>query len=216
MKKQFFPNFKRSTGIFRSKFLKRLFKTHFSVPILIYVPVVTYFVHNAIVLQQNNVTDFAVVTGCGFIVWTFIEYTLHRFVFHFPAKSAIGKRIHLIFHGMHHAYPNDAKRLVISPSASIPMVTAFYFFFYALVPDAYLPGFFAAFIAGYLFYEIFHYTLHHVSFNSFYWRKLRQHHMLHHDHSSDTRYGVTTSLWDRIFRSHFDDGERKSKWTSEG
>ena len=41
----------------------------------------------------------------GFFVWTISEYLLHRFVFHFAAKTERGQRIAFLFHGVHHAQP---------------------------------------------------------------------------------------------------------------
>src|SRR5215469_242908 len=38
--------------------------------------------------------------GCGAMLWTLVEYLLHRFVYH---KVAGVRELH----GMHHAHPND-------------------------------------------------------------------------------------------------------------
>lgn len=209
MRKNFVSNGKESMRMFKSNFLESLSKVHFSVPLFMYVPVIVYFVWRAIRIQQNSAFEFFVSAASGLLFWTFIEYILHRFVFHFEPKSAVGKRIHFIFHGVHHDYPNDAKRLVMPPSASLPLATGFYFIFYAMLPATYLFGFFAAFIAGYLFYDISHYALHHGTFKSAFWKKLKQHHMLHHYSDPDKGYGVSSSLWDKIFKSDFEDDSKK-------
>ena len=65
----------------------------------------------------------------GLFIWTITEYLLHRFIFHLELKSKIGARIHFIFHGVHHDYPSDSRRLVMPPSVSIPLATLFYFLF---------------------------------------------------------------------------------------
>ncbi|MNY49672.1 Fatty acid hydroxylase superfamily protein [compost metagenome] len=89
------------------------------------------------------------------------------------------------------------------PSASIPLATAFYFLFQWLVPGNMLDGFFGGFILGYLFYDMTHYMLHHAQFKSGIWKKIKQHHMLHHYNDSTKGYGVTSDLWDKIFGSGF-------------
>ncbi len=203
MKKNFVSNGKESTRMFKNSFLESLSKVHFSVPLFIYVPVTMYFIYNALVVQQNNAVEFLLTAAGGLLFWTFTEYTLHRFVFHFEPKSTFGKRIHFIFHGVHHDYPNDAMRLVMPPSASMSLATGFYFLFYTVLPATYLPSFFAAFIGGYLFYDISHYALHHATFKNPLWKKLKQHHMLHHYSYPYKGYGVSSSLRDKIFGSDF-------------
>jgi sterol desaturase/sphingolipid hydroxylase (fatty acid hydroxylase superfamily) len=204
MKRNFVSNEKTSTRMFRNNLLERFSKVHFSVPIFIYVPVIAYFIFNALAIQHNSMKIFVASLSSGILFWTLTEYILHRFVFHFEPKSKWGQRLHFIFHGIHHDYPNDAMRLVMPPSASIPLATGFYFLFSAVLPQAFLPAFFAAFMAGYLFYDISHYALHHATFKSALWKKLKQHHMLHHYSDPDKGYGVSSALWDKIFKSDFE------------
>jgi sterol desaturase/sphingolipid hydroxylase (fatty acid hydroxylase superfamily) len=203
-KKTFVSNSRESTRMFRSSFLERFSKVHFSVPLFIYIPVIIFFGYRGLAVYHNSGLEFAGAFAAGLVFWTFTEYTLHRFVFHFEPSSAWGKRIHFIFHGVHHDYPNDAMRLVMPPSASIPLATAFYLLFLAVFPDAYVPAFFSAFILGYLFYDISHYALHHANFKSGFWKKLKHHHMQHHYADATKGYGVSSSLWDKIFRSDFE------------
>jgi 4-hydroxysphinganine ceramide fatty acyl 2-hydroxylase len=77
---------------------------------------------------EMPVLNFAGWFVLGLGIWTITEYILHRYVFHFEPNVEWGKKIHFIFHGVHHDYPNDAKRLVMPPSASIPMALGFTFF----------------------------------------------------------------------------------------
>jgi sterol desaturase/sphingolipid hydroxylase (fatty acid hydroxylase superfamily) len=174
---------------------------HYSVPLFIYIPVIAFFSWRG--LSQESTTATTALFGVlgGFLAWTLTEYVLHRFVFHYHPSSEWGKKIHFIFHGVHHDYPNDALRLVMPPSVSIPLATGFYFLFKSTVPALYLDLFFAAFITGYLCYDMFHYAFHHGTFNNPILKKLKQHHMQHHYADANRGYGVTSSLWDIIFRS---------------
>ncbi|MBT1704480.1 sterol desaturase family protein [Chryseosolibacter indicus] len=204
MKKNFVSNSQESTRMFKSGLLESLSKVHFSVPIFIYVPVIAYFIYRAIAVQENSIVELLLSLAGGLLFWTFTEYVLHRFVFHFEPQSKWGRRLHFIFHGVHHDYPNDRLRLVMPPSVSIPLATGFYLLFNAVLPATVVPAFFAAFMAGYLFYDISHYALHHINMKNAFWRKLKQHHMLHHYTDPTKGYGVSSSLWDTIFKSDFE------------
>jgi sterol desaturase/sphingolipid hydroxylase (fatty acid hydroxylase superfamily) len=202
--KTFVSNSRESTRIFRSGFLESLSKVHFSVPLIIYIPVIVFFIYRSFAQYHNSLLEFAGICVAGLLFWTFTEYVLHRFVFHYEPSSSWGKRIHFLFHGVHHDYPSDAKRLVMPPSISIPLATGFYFLFYVVLPAAAVPAFFASFMMGYLFYDISHYALHHANFKSGFWKKLKHHHMQHHYSDATKGYGVSSSLWDKIFRSDFE------------
>jgi sterol desaturase/sphingolipid hydroxylase (fatty acid hydroxylase superfamily) len=189
--------------MFKSGLLESLSKVHFSVPLFVFIPVITYFLWRAFISGAGWITISVSMAG-GLLTWTLTEYVLHRFIFHYEPKSKWGQRIHFIFHGVHHDYPNDALRLVMPPSVSIPLATGFYFFFRALLPSIYLDGFFATFLIGYLFYDISHYAMHHANFKSRFWKKLKHHHMMHHYNDPTKGYGVSSALWDWFFDSDFD------------
>jgi sterol desaturase/sphingolipid hydroxylase (fatty acid hydroxylase superfamily) len=136
-------------------------------------------------------------------IWTITEYLLHRFIFHLELKSKIGARIHFIFHGVHHDYPSDSRRLVMPPSVSIPLATLFYFLFSFLIGDVSVLPFFAGFLIGYLFYDISHYAIHHFNMHSKFWLAIKNHHIKHHYQDPDKGYGVSSPLWDYVFRTHY-------------
>jgi sterol desaturase/sphingolipid hydroxylase (fatty acid hydroxylase superfamily) len=201
MKKNFVSNSSESTRIFKNGFLESLSKVSFFVPLIVFVPVIAFLIWKCLVDLKMNVLSFAGYVLLGLFIWTLAEYILHRFVFHFYPKSSLGKRIHFIFHGVHHDYPNDAKRLVMPPSASIPLALLFFFIFDMFLPITLVYPFFLGFIAGYLVYDMTHYALHHANFKSPFWKKLKQHHMLHHYSDSTKGYGVSSDFWDNILGS---------------
>lgn len=204
MKKNFVSNGKESIQMFKSPLLEPLSKVHFSVPVFIYIPVICYFYYQAIAIQHSSIGMFLAGVGGGILLWTLTEYVLHRFIFHFEPKSQWGQRLHFIFHGVHHDYPNDALRLVMPPSVSIPLAIGFYFLFQAFLPQVMVPSFFATFVAGYLFYDISHYAIHHMNVKNAFWKKIKQHHMRHHYQDSTKGYGVSSVLWDKILQSDFE------------
>ncbi|GAB3902260.1 sterol desaturase family protein [Larkinella knui] len=204
MAKNYVSNSQESTRMFKSDLLESLSKVAYWVPLVIYVPVIVFFSYYAIGVSKLPIWVFSVLVIAGLIVWTLTEYVLHRFVFHFEPRGSIGRKIHFIFHGVHHDFPNDAKRLVMPPSVSIPLATGFYFLFYSFLPATYNYAFFVGFIAGYLVYDMMHYALHHHTFKSEFMKRIKKHHMQHHYADPTHGYGVSSDFWDRIFRSGFE------------
>lgn len=203
MKKKYISNSQESIRMFRNDLLESLSKVHYLVPVFIFVPVILISTYIALFAKPIGVFTYFEFFFIGLFVWTFVEYIMHRFVFHYVPKNKTGLRLHFIFHGVHHDYPSDAKRLVLPPSVSIPLASAFYFLFNAILPPNYVFGFFPGFILGYLFYDISHYAIHHFNFKGNIWKKIKQHHMLHHYQDPDKGYGVSSPLWDKVFRSDF-------------
>jgi len=190
--------------MFRNDFMESLSKVHFTVPLFIYIPIILFFAISSFVTYHISVGAFFLYLIIGLLVWTATEYILHRFVFHFVPKSKWGLRLHFIFHGVHHDYPRDAKRLVMPPSASLPLAALFYFLFSLIITDkGQLYAFFPGFLAGYLTYDMMHYAMHHYNFKSNLMKRVKQHHMLHHYDDDTKGYGVSSSLWDIIFQSGF-------------
>ncbi|MFP5039860.1 sterol desaturase family protein [Parasediminibacterium sp. JCM 36343] len=203
MKKNYVSNSTESSRMFSNGLMESMSKVHFSVPLFIYIPVIAFFSFKAFT-GKIGLEAFIFYYLIGLLVWTATEYLLHRFVFHFQPSSAWGKRIHFIFHGVHHDYPKDAKRLVMPPSASIPLATVFYFLFYVIFKHKIdLYAFFPGFLTGYLIYDMLHFAMHHYNFKNPLMKKIKQHHMLHHYDDPTKGYGVSSALWDVIFQSDF-------------
>ena len=189
--------------MFKSNWMEALSKVHFTIPLFIYIPVIAFMTWQAFAKGISTGAYFLFL-AMGLVIWTITEYILHRFIFHFEPSSNWGKRIHFIFHGVHHDYPRDAKRLVMPPSASIPLALWFYFLFSLIIVNKLLLySFFSGFVAGYLVYDMMHYAMHHYNFKSPLMKRIKQHHMLHHYNDPTKGYGVSSSLWDVIFQSGF-------------
>jgi len=203
MKKNYVSNSQESVRMFKSDVLEVLSKVHWTVPLYIFIPVIGFCIYKDID-NAIGIINFIELFALGLFVWTFTEYIMHRFVFHYaPPDKPWAQRVHFIFHGVHHDYPSDAKRLVLPPSVSIPLALLFYFLFNAILPANDVWGFFPGFILGYLFYDISHYAIHHFNFKGNIWKKIKQHHMLHHYQDPDKGYGVSSPMWDKVFGSDF-------------
>ncbi len=203
MLKQFVSNKDESARMFKSDFLELFSKVHPVTPLIVFVPVVGYFLYRAIFHYHSSLGGIFGFFVMGLIFWTLAEYTLHRFIFHYHPTSDWGKRIHFIFHGVHHDFPNDSMRLVMPPSVGIPLATMFYFLFVAVMGEQHTAPFFAGFILGYLFYDLGHYAIHHFPMKNKFWQAIKNHHMRHHYQQADQGFGVSSSLWDWILGTQF-------------
>jgi sterol desaturase/sphingolipid hydroxylase (fatty acid hydroxylase superfamily) len=128
----------------------------------------------------------------GFFVWSISEYIFHRWAYHKNESFfAVG-------HLMHH----DAPLALIGMPWLVNMVflsvlVALFSLFMGLAPAAFL---LSGFWFGHIWYTLVHHGVHHWNFSAKWFKTLRNHHKIHHK-MPDKNLGVTTIIWDRIFRT---------------
>ncbi|HKG36208.1 MAG TPA: sterol desaturase family protein [Solirubrobacterales bacterium] len=193
-------NLAASPQLFQSDFLNFFSRVHPAIPAGIFLPVVIAMEWLGAGRGQAA-WELGLLTLGGLAIWTLTEYWLHRLVFHWEPDHAFGRRMHFIIHGVHHDHPNDKLRLVMPPAVSIPLAVLFFLGFAALfgTPAAY--PLFAGFIAGYLSYDYTHYYVHHFVPKSQLGKRLREQHMRHHFQDHRFGYGVSSPVWDVVFRT---------------
>ena len=195
--------------LFKSNFME--FFTHITpqAVLILWVPVIAWLFWRAMRLAPQGAIPAYILSAAvvGLMLWTFAEYTLHRFVFHFhPRSSDRLKRIVFLFHGIHHAQPQCKTRLVMPPAVSVPMALIFYALFYWIftrllgVPE-WVDPLAAGFLIGYLAYDMIHYATHHFRMRAGVLRTLKRHHMRHHYKTPGQRFGVSSPLWDVLFNT---------------
>ena len=199
MAKLYVSNKDESARLFKSDFLEMFTHVHWSVPIILFGPVVTYLLYRATLEHAITLGTGAGLFVAGLFVWTLAEYLLHRFVFHYEPRSEWGKKLHFLMHGVHHDYPNDSKRLVLPPSVSIPLALLFYGLYLLILGPVYVYPFFAAFLVGYICYDTLHYATHHSRMRGAALQWLKHHHVRHHYQDPNKGYGVSSPLWDFVF-----------------
>lgn len=199
MAKLYTSNKDESARLFKSDILEMFTHVHWSVPIIIYLPVVAYAVYTTSQIPSLPSSTAVMVFVGGLAFWTITEYTLHRWVFHYEPKSSWGKYLHFMMHGVHHEYPNDSKRLVMPPSVSIPLASLFFGLYWLVLGPVHAWPFFGGFMLGYIFYDEIHYATHHAPMKFGWWQKVKHHHVLHHYHDPDKGFGVSSPLWDVVF-----------------
>ncbi|MCK5086957.1 MAG: sterol desaturase family protein, partial [Melioribacteraceae bacterium] len=175
MSKLYVSNEDESVRMFKSDFLEIFTKVHWTVPLYIFIPVILYMVYKSVEIGISFPIFIGIIVS-GLFIWTLTEYLLHRFLFHYHPKNEKIKRFFWTFHGVHHDYPQDSRRLVMPPSISIPISFLFYLLFKLIVGPYLIYPFYIGFIGGYLFYDITHYAIHHFNFKGNIWKKLKDHH----------------------------------------
>ena len=140
----------------------------------------------------------------GLFGWTLLEYLLHRFLFHFPVRpgSELQRDLFFLIHGVHHDYPYDADRLVMPPIASLFIALVLAPPLFLALVRVHFPAAFAGLVAGYLWYDLTHYAVHHWRPRTALGRWQRRNHMVHHFQGEPILFGVTSPLWDRVFGTY--------------
>jgi len=139
----------------------------------------------------------------GIIIWTILEYTLHRFLFHvdyyLPDKNW-AMLLHFLLHGIHHYLPMDRLRLVMPPTLFIILETPFTKLAHVVLPKAVANGVIAGAFSMYIVYDCMHYALHHTKLPQ-YMREMKAYHLAHHYKNFELGFGVTSKVWDYVFNT---------------
>src|SRR5438270_14032510 len=194
-------NKNETVRMFKSDFVEMCSRVHPATPLVLYSPVIAYMLYLALWRMQLPLTMTAELFVAGVIVWTLLEYIIHRYAFHYQPKTRFGKQLHFIVTGVHHDYPNDAKRLVMPPAVSIPLAVVFCGIFILLFGKV-APAVWAGLVSGYVCYDSIHYAIHHFPMKGGILNRLKQHHLRHHYHDDHAGYGVSSPLWDYVFRTN--------------
>ncbi|CAA3033795.1 dihydroceramide fatty acyl 2-hydroxylase FAH1-like [Olea europaea var. sylvestris] len=189
---------KEGPRFFESDFWEFLTLTEWYVIPLIWLPVVFWFILKSIRMDLT-IPQVALMMAFGIFIWTLLEYTLHRFLFHIKTKSYWGNTIHYLIHGCHHKHPMDGLRLVFPPAATAILLVPVWNLikFIAAPPTA--PAIFGGGLLGYVMYDVTHYYLHHGQPTSEVPKRLKKYHLNHHFRIQDKGFGITSSLWDKAF-----------------
>jgi 4-hydroxysphinganine ceramide fatty acyl 2-hydroxylase len=96
--------------MFETPFLEAFTKNPFWIILVVYIPIILFNLYSA----YNEMKGFYSIIATGWIlgmfIWTFTEYVLHRFLFHYDERLPDNKyaiMLHFLFHGIHHAFPMD-------------------------------------------------------------------------------------------------------------
>jgi len=140
----------------------------------------------------------------GITFWTWLEYTVHRYILHgrFPDGPGAQHWLHRMFdhlHVEHHARPWDGNHINGTIRDTAPFVVPM-----ALVAALFRPHTALAFLAGmiqaYVVEEWVHHSVHFYHFRNRYFRYIKRHHLYHHSRvGNGMAYGLTSGMWDAAY-----------------
>lgn len=187
-----------SKTFFQNPILESLTRTHIAVPLLIFsvfaVALLWWSItHTTLTAWQTSGMFFF-----GALAFTWVEYNVHRYVFHMRTYTALRKKIQYVSHGVHHEFPKDKDRLAMPPLLSVTIATVLLLLFRLILGDlvfSFLPGF----IVGYAGYLAIHYVVHAYPPPKNFLKALWVNHSIHHYKDGDFIFGVSSPLWDYIY-----------------
>ena len=184
--------------LFKNPLLERLSKISPVTVLFVYLPLITLGIWRSFFIGIPAGT-FAILFVSGIAFWTLFEYIFHRYVFHFTPRGEFQERVSFLFHGVHHQYPNDKKRLVMPITLSL-LIAVLLFALFSVLFGSWTWAFSSGFTLGYLAYDMTHYSIHHFKRPQIKWLKnLWKSHIDHHYRDSTKGYGVSSSFWDGVF-----------------
>ncbi len=187
-----------SPRFFHAPVLDWCVRAHPVVPYVLYLPLIAWCLVKA--EAQLEVWQVAVGVLIGWFVWTWIEYWLHRGFFHMGLDTPARRVTSYIIHRYHHVAPDDLRRLVAAPLYSGGLFLLLYWVFGGTTTGG-GAALLAGSMFGYLVYEAVHYSAHHRTPWTWFGRASRRHHLQHHFATPDANYGISSPLWDFVFRT---------------
>lgn len=192
------PKNKGTKKLFKNPILEKLSRTHIAIPLTVFLVYASSLLYWSITHTSLSAWTTAGLFFFGFFSFTWVEYMVHRYIYHIATYSEFRKRFQYKAHGVHHEFPKDKDRLAMPPLLSITISTILLLVFRLVMGDftfAFLPGF----LVGYAFYLSVHYMVHVYqppkSFLKFLWVN----HSVHHYKNGEVVFGVSSPLWDYVY-----------------
>ncbi len=190
---------KGQAQLFQSELMENMTKTHPVVIYSMYVPVIVAMLYYGVEYKGLSIGREVLLFIAGALGWSLFEYVMHRKVFHMIVESPKASKFVYTLHGVHHEFPRDKERLFMPPVPSILVACILFAMFYGMMgwnAVAFFPGF----LFGYLIYGSMHFAIHAFAPPRFLKALWRNHH-LHHYKAPDKGFGVSTVLWDVVFKT---------------
>jgi sterol desaturase/sphingolipid hydroxylase (fatty acid hydroxylase superfamily) len=200
MIKDYKPNNKGTKQLFENPVLEGLSRTNFWFPVSLYYVLSIVVLTYGLATESFNWWGVPLIFIIGLLSFSFAEYLIHRFIFHFVPKNDKQKKLLYAMHGVHHEFPRDKDRLVMPPVVSIILAIVFFFLFQLLI-GKYAFIFFPGFASGYSTYLFIHYMVHAYRPPQNFLKLLWKHHTLHHYKDTDAAFAVSFPFWDILFKT---------------
>jgi sterol desaturase/sphingolipid hydroxylase (fatty acid hydroxylase superfamily) len=192
------PKNKGTKQLFKNPILEKLTRTHISVPLIIFFVYSTALLYWSITHTTLSVWATIGTFFAGILVFTWVEYQVHRHVFHMKTYTDLRTKLQYTLHGVHHEFPKDKDRLAMPPLLSVTIATILLLLFKLVLGDfvfSFLPGF----LVGYAGYLSVHYMVHAFPPPKNIFKALWVNHGVHHYKDGEIIFGVSSPLWDYIY-----------------
>jgi sterol desaturase/sphingolipid hydroxylase (fatty acid hydroxylase superfamily) len=143
------------------------------------------------------------------VVYPLAEYSLHRWVLHghFLYKKAWSAKVWKRIHYDHHQSPHDLDVLFGALYTTLPTIAL------VTLPAGWFIGGAAgactAFATGLLLFALYEFChcVQHLPWlpKSRWLRGIKRRHLAHHFHNERGNYGITSTIWDIVFNTAYDD-----------
>ncbi len=184
-----------SAKMFENPIMEKISRTHISIPITMFLVLAGISFYYAVTTTTIALSIGILVTLVGYIIFTFVEYMMHKYFFHMEPNTPIKDKLQYTVHGVHHDYPKDKDRLAMPPFVSAAYAAIFYLVF-NLIMGNYSLYFLPGFLFGYASYLGVHYIVHAFNPPKNFLKILWVNHAIHHYKDPDRAFGVSTPLWD--------------------
>ena len=192
------PKHSGSKSLFENSLLERLSRTHIVVPVtifLVYAIGLLCWSYTHTALSMSTVVSLFLL---GMLTFTWVEYQVHRHLFHMKGISEFRRKLQYTIHGVHHEFPKDKDRLAMPPVVSVTIATILLFVFSLILGDMTF-SFLAGFLVGYAAYLLVHYMIHVFSPPRNFFKNLWINHSVHHYKRGASVFGVSSPLWDYVY-----------------
>ena len=192
------PQNKGTKQLFQNPVLEKLSRTHISVPLTIFFLYSAGLLYWSITHTSLSAITTVLMFFTGLVTFTWVEYNVHRYVFHLKPTTPARSKAQYTMHGVHHEFPKDKTRLAMPPVLSITISTLLLLILRMILGDfvfSFLPGF----LVGYAGYLAVHYMVHAFQPPKNFLKALWVNHGVHHYKSGSVVFGVSSPLWDYIY-----------------
>jgi sterol desaturase/sphingolipid hydroxylase (fatty acid hydroxylase superfamily) len=184
--------------LFKNPILEKLSRTHIAVPLSILTLYSAALLYWSAVNTSLTVGASVALFFVGVFFFTWVEYNMHRYVFHMAPYTKMREKLQYTLHGVHHEFPRDKTRLAMPPLLSITIATILLLVFRVIMGDyvfAFLPGF----LVGYAIYLGMHYMVHAYQPPKGFFKYIWINHSVHHYKNGESVFGVSSPLWDYVY-----------------
>ena len=136
----------------------------------------------------------------GLLSWSLFEYIMHRFIFHYEARSRLGRKFLYHAHISHHEDPLRGGGFSASLILGVPIGVAYWLLAWLASGSWVVSSWcFIGLASGFFGYKWVHFQCHHRRSRWRILKFLRHYHLLHHYKTPGLRFGVTSPLFDFVF-----------------